>query len=219
MAKVVAEGRDRGSGKRLRPWFLIAALLATLVMGLRGASNGCGTVAYLRAGAMPDESTALDEANRDPSRGFWVLDETAQLRAIAETRKVMFPLGVAEAILSMLLVIASAGVLAGRPGSPRFAKQVFAASAALSIATFALTYPMQAKYVESLKRTTSSMELPKWTSYVLPIAPYKGLIRALAFQLVPLGLAALALRSARSRAFFDDVRENQPRAIDDEDEL
>lgn len=168
---------------------------------------------------MPDESAALDDAAREPARAFWILDEAAQLRALAEARPFTFPLGVAEALLSVLVIIASAAVLVGRPGAAKLAKQVFAAMAALSIATFALTYTMQTKYVESLKRMTSTMELPKWTAYAMPIAPYKGLIRMLGFQLLPLGLAALALRSARSRAFLEGPREEAPRPIDDEDEL
>lgn len=216
---VVAEARDRTGGRRLRPWFLVAALLATLLVGMRGASAGCATVAYLRAGSMPDESSAIDEAGRDPARAFWVLDEVAHLRAIAEARRVTFPLGVAEGLLSVLVIVASAAVLVGRPGSARIARQVFVAYAAMAIASFALTYPMQAQYVESLRRTAQTVELPQWTSYVLPVAPYKGLIRLLAFQLLPVGLGLLAMRSGRSRAFLEQTREVEERPIDDEDEL
>ncbi|MFO0618156.1 MAG: hypothetical protein U0414_36525 [Polyangiaceae bacterium] len=205
--------------KRVRPWFLVAAMLVTLLVGLRGASNGCGTVAYLRAGAMPDEAAALDEAARDPGHALLILDESAQLRALAEARRVTFPLGVAEAIVSALLILMSAGVLVGRPGAPRLARQVLAVAAALSIATFVLTYPMQAQYVESLRRTAAQAELPRWASWFLPMTPYKALIRMLALQLVPLGLAALALRAERSRAFFEEARVVDERPIDDEDEL
>lgn len=188
-------------------------------MGMRGASAGCSTVAYLRVGAMPDESSALDEAGRDPTRAFWVLDEVAHLRAIAEARRFTFPLGVGEGLLSVLVIVASAAVLVGRPGSARIARQVFVAYGAFAIAAFALTYPMQAQYVESLRRTAATVELPKWTTYVLPVAPYKGLIRLVGFQLLPIGLGLLAMRSARSRAFLDQPREVEERPIDDEDEL
>lgn len=207
------------TGRRARPWFLVAALLATLLVGLRGASNGCGTVAYLRAGAMPDEAAAIDEATRDRGRGLWILDEAAQLRSIAEARRVTFPIGVAEALLSMLLIAASAGVLVGRPGSPRLARQALLAYAAFAIASFAITYPMNANYVESIRRMTAALELPRWTTYVLPVTPYRGLIRLFAVQLIPLGLAALAMRSSRSRAFFDQAQSVEERAVDDEDEL
>lgn len=216
-----------GEGRRsLRPWFLVASLVVTWLVGMQGMTGGCHTVAYLRGGSIPDASLSVEAARQAPNQAqaFKILSADAEARAIAETRERTFPLAVAAILLSGLLVLGSALGLAGRPGAPRLLGQALVANIALAVVDYALTSHTRALYLDEL--TSSARELAAATSTFIRPESFatKGRIllgmRLIVFDIGALVVAFGALFTKRSRAFFDvAARTAAERRVDDEDDV
>jgi len=185
-------------------------------------------IAYLRGGSMPDEAAALQQAQAASVRDQGIVASSMisgelaaiyDMRAVAEHGRVMLPLSVARVLLSMLLVAASAMVLAARPGSRSFALQVIAANAAFALIAYTLTIEMREQWIAAVVRGTSELSLPdehqmlRSPSYWLWLTRF----RLVVFELGLLGLAALAMNAKRTRAFLEaSARASDRREREDE---
>lgn len=210
-------------------------MILSWLVGVQGVTNGCGTVAYLREGSMPDEVAALEQAKAkvDPVEGAVEFTGAANMRAIAEARSVMMPISIGRVLLSLLLVASSAMVLAGRRGARSFALQVLAANALFALAAYALTMGMREGWISAAVR--GSAEIASGASATTPsgepsFAPvvlewfrspsfwyWAARIKLVVLELGVLALAALAVTSRRTRAFLDAVARAEER-LEREDE-
>lgn len=197
-------------------------MAVTWLVGVYGVTSGCGTVMYLREGTMPDEVAALELAKSaaDPVQGLNQYRVTAQLRAVAELGKTMMPLSIAQVLLSMALVAASAMMLAGRPGARPFALQALGLNGLFAIVSYALTQEVRARWIGSVVQASRTMDLPPqfeetWRSPRF----WHGLAGAqlVVFELGILVLAALAVLAPRTQQFLSAVADAEdPHEREDE---
>ncbi len=200
-------------------------MVLTWLAGVQGVTTGCGTVAYLRKGSMPDAAASLEQAKSapDPVQGVIQYAGTAHMRALAEHAKVVMPLSVAQILLSLLLVAASAMVLAGRPNSRSFALQVLLANAILAIVSYAATREVREAWIQATVQAADEL-----LSDGAPENPLSDLfqmhelakprfwyaieqLKLAFFELGVLAIATLAVASKRTRAFLDAVARAEER--------
>jgi hypothetical protein len=209
----VESTRSGGGTRKLRPWFLVAALVLAWFVGAHGAATGCATVAILREGVIPDR-TALegDAAVTDPHGAVRLAHEAALLRAIAARRDLTFPLGVARLILSTVLVVGCAMAMAGRPGARSFALQAIFAYALFAGVDFALSRPVRADWIPEV--AAAAVDIARRTETPAPsIFDFRDIsvwywmerIRFGLLEIGSMGLACAALLAPRSRAYFAAV--------------
>ena len=193
--------------KSLRPWFLVLAMVITWLAGVYGVTAGCGTVVYLREGRVPDETFAIADAQAMPDASSAVVAyrEGAELRAIAAFGKVMMPISVAQVLLSILLVAASAMALAGRPGSRSFALQTLAANAIFAIVAYVVKSDLRDHWVtatvEAARQIGGDPVFGKTPASLYWLARARLLI----FEVGVVGFAVLAMLSKRTSVFLDAV--------------
>ncbi len=127
--------KERAQIRKLRPWFLVLAMLCVWVAGVLGVTTGCATVMYLQEGAMPDDRQALETAKNAPNPVQAVQEYAfvVQQRAVAESRQVTLPLSIARVLLSTTLVAASAMVLSGRKNALQFGFQALGANVLFAV--------------------------------------------------------------------------------------
>lgn len=205
----------------LRPWFLVASLILTWLVGMQGMTAGCHWVSFLRGGSVPDTSVAVEEARNAPNetRQFQILSDNAEAQAIAETRERAFPLAVAGILLSGLLVVGSALALAGRPGSPRLLIQALVANATLAVVGFALSSHMRSLYVSGLADSARELAFVRPETFAMR-ARVAVWARFLIFDVGAMVMAGAALFTRRSKAFYElAARAAAERRIDDEDDI
>jgi hypothetical protein len=226
---VSADGPSPGERLRsLRPWFLVAAMIFTWLAGVQGVTTGCATIVFLRQGSLPDESTAIEEAqaaiaaDQGVVNTSLVIDDLAEmynLRAVAEHGRAMMPLSIARVLLSILLVAASAMVLSGRRSARSFALQVFAANAVFALVAHAVTHDMREQWIAAVVRGTSALSLPR--DHQLLTSPsywaWGSRIQLVVFELGVLGMAAVAIQAKRTRTFLEaSARAGERREREDE---
>ncbi len=153
---------QRSSVRKLRPWFLVIAMLTVWVAGVLGVTSGCGTVMYLREGTMPDEVAALDTAKSSPQpvQALQQYAVVAQLRAVAVCKPVTMPVSIARVLLSMTLVAASAMVLAGRRGALSFSLQALAANTLFALIAYGVTAEVRDLWISSVVQASGQLDLP-----------------------------------------------------------
>jgi hypothetical protein len=194
------------SGTKLRPWYLVAAMVLTWFVGVVRLSDGYTTADFLRRGTMPDSSiAALHAATMADVMEFAELQ--AQAAKLAHARLVL-PLSVAQVLLAGLLVVASGLALGGRRGARGLALQAILANAVLVIAVFALTPMIRAAYLDGILRaiTTVTLTPPEHEALANPrYILWAWRIKLVVFDLGLLGLGALALTRARTRTYFAAV--------------
>lgn len=211
---------DRESRKSLRPWFLVAALLLTWLVGMHGMRTGCQTAAYLKNGAIPDTSEAVEDAREadNPARAFDLLSASAEAGALAETRERTLPLAVARLLLSTLLVAATALALVGRRGAPRLLGQALIAMIAFAVIEYALTKDTRAIYLRTLATSAAELGAGQAQGFVIKAR----LLLSMKLVLIDVGamvLTGMALLSRRSRTFFDVTARAAEQRVDEEDDL
>ena len=181
-------------------------MVMTWFIGMYGLTSGAETVAFLRQGTVPAAQTeAFDNARESV--------QVTHLRAIADARKRTFPLAVAQALLSLLLVVGSVATLAGRRGARSLVTQALVANGALGIVGYALTLSVRGATIAQMTRA-----IPEFLA-ATHVDPW-WLQRSLVFlELSALILALLAVHAKRSRAYFDSgIRVAEARASDHDEE-
>lgn len=132
-----------------RPFLFVLVLSMAVVVGWGGVANGCNTVQFYR-------SAAVTETPLRPGVDAKKQEEAAAVeRAINvvhdHARKRRLPLGVANLLLSGLLVFSATRALGGRPGSRLLGQQALAANAGLAVAEFALLSEWRREVVEVVR--------------------------------------------------------------------
>ncbi|WP_437676061.1 hypothetical protein [Sorangium sp. So ce131] len=204
--------------RSLRPWYLVAAMLLTWLMGVRGFMAGCGTAMYLRGGTAPDVTAVAQQArdHADPFQFAIVLD-AAKARALSLHRDVAFPLSIGQAILGALLVVASGLALGGRPGTRGFVLQVLVANLAFATVEYTLTRGVRAAWIDMVAQAGALLPpgTPEREGIMNPSVWWTfERVRFVLFELGILGAATLAMTRERTKLYFQAVA----RAVDPSDE-
>jgi hypothetical protein len=177
-----------------RPVYLVIALVALGMVGLKTAAEGFAYVAIIQN----PFSSALGTLSADQDTM-----QRAFIDAILSISHVALPLGLAELILGSLLVVVTSRALFARRASPWFALQVILANIAVLIVGYALWQPVRAHVVDAMV----SGGIEQRPAAISPI-DFDRLLRLkawwtfrfqLGLQLAVLGLGGLAVtrRSAR----------------------
>lgn len=201
--------RDGERIRRLRPWFLVAAMALTWLAGVHGATHGCATVMFLRDGTMPDDVAALEHARSaaTPADGLAEFVSVAQLRAVAELGPKMMPISIAETLLSMCLVLASAMVLSGRKNARAFAIQALVANAVFSVVAYVLTRDVRDHWIGAVVSAGISLGIPRSGPEAMVgdgrFWFWLWRTKLVVFELGVLVIGAMAVLAKRSRAFLD----------------
>lgn len=183
-------------------------MVLTWCVGVRGLMAGCSSVAYLRGSTVPDIATARRNAEvAGDVPEFVALFNAVTLDAMHRIERVMLPLSLAQALLAVVLVIASGLTMGSRPGGRRLAIQALAANAILTVVSYVLTRDVRATAIDAVIDAfqTLSPDLPQRA--MLPSRQmlwWFGRIIA-AGEIGTLALAAFALTRARTRTYFDAV--------------
>ncbi len=197
------------ASRRLRPWYLVAALLLTWIVGVYGLMSSCAIVSMLRQGSVADVAAELGRQDTgDPLQAFSLVLQTAHLKSVSAAHKLTFPLNAAKLLLSGLLVIMSGLAMGGRPGVRGFALQAVAANAAFAVLDYVLTRNVRAGWIEEVARAGEMLPpaLPQREIFsTREFWWWLARARLLVLDLgVPL-LAAIALARERTRLYFNAV--------------
>lgn len=191
---------------KLRPWYLIAAMMLTWFVGVQGMNEGFTVAAFLRSGTLPAGPAA--------SSGALTMADLKQVAAIEQLRALlnhvhlMFPLSVAELILAGFLVVASGLAMSGRRGARSLALQAIAANALLAVGTFVLTSGVRAAYIAGVVHAVQSVDLQPEERAILSNPQFYHWVLGLKLVIWDLGtlaLGVLALTRARTKVFFEAV--------------
>ena len=137
--------------RKLRPWYLVAAMVLTWVIGVQGLATGFAQISYLRSGSVLTAQTLAPQVDQaEPMQYVAVAGEAARLRAMADERRITFPLSVARLLLSGLLVVGSGLAMAGRPNARSLALQALLANVALALLEYTLTRPVRGAWIEAV---------------------------------------------------------------------
>jgi len=191
-------------------------MVVTWLSGVYGVTAGCGNVVYLREGLVPDETHAVADAQAmagrvdpsgrpDPSAAVFAYRDGAEMRSIAAYAKVMLPLSVAQVLLSILLVAASAMALAGRPGSRSFALQTLAANAAFAAIAYVAKTDMREHWVTATFNAAQQIGGDPIVGKTKSSLYWLSAMFLAFFEVFVVGFAALALLSKRTVAFMEAV--------------
>ncbi|MGK4009086.1 hypothetical protein WMF31_41170 [Sorangium sp. So ce1036] len=205
--------------RSLRPWYLVATMLLTWIIGVRGFMAGCGTAMYLRSGMAPDVTAVAEQARDqgDPFQFTFAVLEAAQAHAMSAHQDVAFPLSIAKVLLGGLLVVASGLALGGRPGTRGFVLQVLAANLAFAAVEYALTRDVRGAWIDMVAQAGALLPpgVPEREGLTNPGLWWTAeRVRFVLFELCILGFAALALTRERTKLYFQAVA----RATDPGDE-
>ena len=191
---------------KLRPWYLVAAMVLTWFIGVHGLNVGFGVASLLRGGSLPDATSAA--LHTSTVEDVWSYGFLQQARSLTAHPRTAFPLAVAQVLLSGLLVVASGLAMGGRRGARSLALQALGANALLVVASFALTPFQRAAFVEGCLQAVESVGVtPADRSWIFsPFAlQWIARVRLVFFDLSVLGLGALALTRPRTKTFFEAV--------------
>jgi hypothetical protein len=195
------------AARTLRPWYLVAAMVLTWIIGVQGLATGFAQIAYLRAGNVVTAETLAPKVDQaEPMQYVAVAGEAARLRALADERRVTFPLSVAKLLLSGLLVAGSGLALAGRPNARSIAMQALLANVALSLLDYGLTRPVRGAWIEAVVEAWSTVPgtIPERAVFQdRDVWWWMWRLRLAILDIGALGLAALALTRRRSAVYFE----------------
>jgi hypothetical protein len=176
-----------------------------------GATSGCSELGYLRGSQeMPDE---LRRGVADATHPVWRMElirQQARLKALADWHNRAFPLGAAQLLLSVLLVIASGSAMAGREGARALALQAIAANALLGVLTFVLLQPVRVRSAEAVAQDAvvygpgdlPGMDRDKSIAFYRQQQIDSERLRA-GLEVLVFSLAALALTRRRAKDYFE----------------
>lgn len=186
-------------------------MMLTWLIGVQGLMGGCSVVMILRQGSIADVSMEIGkQESADPLAALPMVIQAARLKAMGEIQNVTFPLNAAKLLLSGILIVASGLAMGGRPGTRPFALQVVAANAALAVVDYALTRSVRAGWIDAAARAGELLPraLPQ-RDMMMSHATWWWMerVRFVVFELGSFLLAALALRTKRTKVYFDAVAE------------
>lgn len=193
--------------RKLRPWYLVAAMALTWFIGVKGLTTGWTIASFLRSGLTPDVVTATRNAESAGHMAeFAQLWGAVEIESMQAIRRITFPLSIAQVLLSGLLVIASGLAMTGRRGSRTLALQALFANAALAGISYALTRGVRAQCIEAVIRAADALphDLPQRAELANREAMWWiARIKLGVVDIGTLALGALALTRLRTKTFFE----------------
>ncbi len=200
------------SPERKRPFYVVLALLAALVMGMTAGSSGCSMVEMYRTPIDParEGSDVADEADR----AAVIARFEAYIAAIDRARPRGWPIAVGMLVLGFGVAFGAVRTLRGRSGARPLLVQLVIAQAALSgVSYFALGDVVEAevRLVEAKQAALVHAKYPdaaqhesaddflRMTHKVLKVQARIQLVVGTLCS----GLIVLALTRRRARDFFD----------------
>jgi len=202
-------------------------MILTLGIGAREFLEDFATLTFLREGNLPDVegmTRAIKDA-AEPLASLAALQKAAWLRSLGELSGLAFPLYAGRFVLSVLLAIASAMAMSGRPGSRSLALQALVANAAFAVLTYWLLRDARYAWADTIAGVRDVLPaLPDaappdqreaWP-HLLDREIWLWLPRAwlVLFDVCAPMLAAITLLSPRTKDFFDAVAAAQEQAED-----
>ncbi|MBI5538156.1 MAG: hypothetical protein HY898_35870 [Deltaproteobacteria bacterium] len=140
----------QSSARTPRPGYLVACLVLASMLGLGGLTNGCGTIQFYRQAT---HAGLTSDSKMDPELRAWVEHvHQARNEGLVTYAGRIVPLATANALLSFLLIVASATALAGRPRANSLALQATAANLAYTVIDFVLERPLRTVIIEAATR-------------------------------------------------------------------
>jgi hypothetical protein len=190
------------------------AMILIWLVGVVGVNTGCQGALIINSGSVPDDQAILEsiKGRTDHAAGNEYTNAVIT-RALIEHRDRTLPLSVGQALLSLLLVSASAMILSGRPGARTFALQVFGANAVFYVVDYVLTQDFRDQWVRARAQLDDAAVLG-----LAPVSLYVWVNRVgLAFHLMVSAGGILTLFSKRTLAYLDaSERAEQRREREDE---
>lgn len=201
--------------RKLRPWYLMPAMLLAWCIGVREFQVGLSGIASLRSGRIPDVATAARNAE-----GSFDLPELAQLfnasalEAMQRSYRVMMPICIAQLLLGGLLVVASGMAMSSRRDARGLAIQALVANTALAFVTYMLTRGVRGAAIEAVVRAASALplDLPQRSTFSMREALWWWSRVISACQMGLLGVGVIALTRPRTKAYFDALARVTDRA-------
>jgi hypothetical protein len=195
-----------------RPWYLMAALVASWIYGAQALSDGYDQIAFFR-GDRPDIHEVTDSiASADARAAAFAAGENwIAVRESASRREM--PFGVASLLLGGAMVLFAARSMAFREGSRSKLVQVVVVHAGIVAATFMFTRDVA--YTEAAFHLSVGMSSPMTHTFgnaettqqakemmpaMLRLAGPLALLMSVTFS----SLIVVALTRPRARAFFRD---------------
>lgn len=191
----------------------------TWFIGIEGLATGYRFAAFLRSSRLPNIQSAVERARGGVDRhDLNTLVGDVLLEAMAASHRITFPLSIAQALLSALLVVTSLMVMSGRRGARALALQALAANAILALVSYVLMRNVWASWIAMMIQIAGA--LPAGTPQRAAFGNVDALWWALRARLVfaelgTLALAAFALTRPRVRSYFEAAA----RAADHDDKL
>jgi hypothetical protein len=195
--------------ERKRPWYLVLALPATLVLGLMGACNGWTTVTYYRVPIDPASWTSgiADEGDRAAVQARY----EGYVQALDAAKGRGWPIAVATLLLGCAMTFFAMRAMGGSRGARAALVQLVVAQAGLTGVTYWLLRDVDdaelrwmqawqgAKQHETILEKKQADEYARVGDRLLYVwNPVKLVLRTLGSALV-----VVALTRQRSREFFD----------------
>jgi hypothetical protein len=187
---------DENTESARRPFYLVIALVTLWLVGINAAIEGTQTIDILR-----NPFSTLFSLLGTQTLEVW---RQANANGIAHSSRIALPLGIAQAMLGVLLVAVAFKGLFGRRASVSFAIQVIVANAAIAIVGYALRQPIRGAIVDAVVASGVESRPPN-----MPLAEYDKRARMqwwlnfrvrLGLELAALGFGAIALTRRSARA-------------------
>lgn len=209
--------------RKLRPWYLIAAMCLMWIIGVFGATSGCSEVSYLRGShqMQADLERGVDEATH-PMVRMELIRQQARLVALANMYRHAFPLSAARMLLCLLLVLAAGSAIAGRAGARSLALQAIVANAALAALSFVLMTPVRHSVADvvaqdAVNHMAAGGAVGQTREQALDFYRRASIdserMRA-GLEMCMFAIAALALTRRRTKAWFSALEQAVPKPED-----
>lgn len=195
-----------------RPWFLLATLIITWVLGAAGFVDGCNTLAFYRADHV--EETAFTETiDNDELRESANEAAGAYIATMHEERNRAFPIAIATLLLGAAMVVVSARAMGGRGSARPLLMQLMVAQTAVAVASFVLTPRVRAASLAletSLAKAQLAKTAPDPSTEQDSVKLYERLARVrgpifLGLRTAATGLILIALTRRRTLEFYTVV--------------
>jgi predicted cation transporter len=187
---------DETNDAARRPFYLVIALVTLWLVGMNAASEGLGVIEILK-NPFSTLFSLLGSQSLELMR-------QATASGVAHTSRVALPLGIAQAMLGIMLVAVAFKGLFGRKASVSFALQVIVANAAIAVVGYALRQPIRGSIIDAVvasgletrppNMTATEFDRRTRTQWWLQFRVRLGL------ELAALGFGAIALTRRSARA-------------------
>jgi predicted cation transporter len=187
---------DESNDAARRPFYLVIALVTLWLVGMNSASEGLGVIEILK-NPFSTLFSLLGSQSMELTR-------QAVATGVAHTSRVSLPLGIAQAMLGIMLVAVAFKGLFGRKASVSFALQVIVANAAIAIVGYALRQPVRGSIVDAVaasgvENRPPNMSAKEFDRRTRTNSWWMFRVR-LGLELAALGFGAIALTRRSARA-------------------